>query len=584
MSDSVLVLTGGRKRVWRARLAVLVVIVVAAVVVGGLVMRASGSDPVYRTATVGQQSVESMLHGVGTIEPVTQAAVGFPVAGTVAAVDVKVGDSVTAGQPLAALDVTALEATLHQKQAALDQANLTLQNALDGKAASTSATGQSFLARPGQFTVTLYSTTDDVSAAQQSVLSAQQAVDAARAKAATAMTSATNVCGAIEVDPTNPSGAVASINSCQTALQAVMDAQASVGSAQADLVKASSALDNLLAQLAKDASTTTTAPPAPTTTAPPPTTTPPAPTTTAPATNPPTSDTTKPAAPAPSEPPTTTVPGPTTSAPTNASRSGGGGARLGGSGGSSSGTRSSASTSRAPSAADLVADQSAVDSATADVTAAEQAVAQATVVSPIAGTVVAVNLAPGSAVTAGSTTATVLVAGGGGFEAATTVSVDDVTKVKVGQTATVVPDGAATALTGKVVSISAVPATASTSSTSYGVIVSLPQDATLTNGTIGSVGIVTGTGSGLAVPTSAVQSLGAIHTVTLVEGSQTRTVAVQVGVIGDTWTQITSGLTAGQQVLLASVNAPLPSSATSSSNGTTQTPANFPFARLAGRN
>jgi hypothetical protein len=38
---------------------------------------------------------------------------------------------------------------------------------------------------------------------------------------------------------------------------------------------------------------------------------------------------------------------------------------------------------------------------------------------------------------------------------------------------------------------------------------------------------------------------------------------VQVGVVGDTWTEITSGLTAGEIVVLAQLDAPLPGSATS---------------------
>src|SRR5436190_6752252 len=117
-----------RGRKWRARVAVLAVIVAAAIAAGGVLMQASGSDPTFRSATVSQQAVESMLHGVGTIQPVAQAAVAFPVAGTVASVGVQPGATVTAGQTLASLDTTALTAALHQKQAALDQANLTLRN------------------------------------------------------------------------------------------------------------------------------------------------------------------------------------------------------------------------------------------------------------------------------------------------------------------------------------------------------------------------------------------------------------------------------------------------------------------------
>ena len=74
-----------------------------------------------------------MLHAVATVEPVSQASVAFPVAGTVASVDVAVGDTVAVGDPLASLDTEALEATLTERQAALDQAELVLEKALDGE-------------------------------------------------------------------------------------------------------------------------------------------------------------------------------------------------------------------------------------------------------------------------------------------------------------------------------------------------------------------------------------------------------------------------------------------------------------------
>ena len=43
------------------------------------------------------------LDAVGTLTPVHQADVAFPVSGTVATVDVQPGQHVTAGQPLGAL-------------------------------------------------------------------------------------------------------------------------------------------------------------------------------------------------------------------------------------------------------------------------------------------------------------------------------------------------------------------------------------------------------------------------------------------------------------------------------------------------
>ena len=558
-----------RRRKWPKRMALAVLVVAVGVLVSGLVMQASGSSPQYRTVAASQRDVQAVLQGVGTIEPVTQAAVAFPVAGTVAAVNVNVGDTVAAGQPLAALDVSALTSTLHQQQAALDQANVTLEKALNGQSVPAPTATQT-AARSGPVTATLLAAVTsavdpDVAAAEQAVVSAQKNVDAARDKAAAALASAKSVCAAVgQGTGTDPSGVTSAVNACQTALQAVVDAQAAVSSAQADLAQASTNLDNILQKIANT---------------PPPTT---PPTTESPTTAPPESSPLKPSpttAPSTPPPPATASPAPTpvpptpdtsTSVPSGQSGQtgqggtrggGGGGARLGGS--SAGGSRASGSAAKAPSAADLAAYQSAVDAAQSAVTVAQQAIDQATIVSPIAGTVLAVNLAPGQAAQAGSTTQTILVQGAGGLEAMTSVSLTDITKVKVGQTATVTPDGAAQPVTGSVVSVAAMPNAANTATTTYNVIVSLPPDASsLTNGAIGAIGIVTGTASGVTVPSSAVRTVGNRHTVTVLDGNTTQTVTVQVGVVGDQWTQITSGVTAGQQVVLATISDPLPNSAT----------------------
>ena len=67
----------------------------------------------------------------------------------------------------------------------------------------------------------------------------------------------------------------------------------------------------------------------------------------------------------------------------------------------------------------------------------------------------------------------------------------------------------------------------------------------------------------LAVPTSAVTTNGTTSSVEVLDGNTPRQVTVKVGVVGYTWTQITSGLTKGDQVVLASMSKPLPGSATS---------------------
>lgn len=523
----------------KRRKALIGVIVIALIGSGLLAATAFGADDAsYVTATVATHDVDALLDGVAVVEPVSQASVAFPAAGTVASVDVKLGDSVTVGQALASLDPEQLTQALHEKQATLAQAQLTLQKALNGESVSgvgsgstgtgsrSSSTGASAAAAAASTSSTNAvqltamsiprSNNPQIAAAQQDVLAAQHKVDAAVNTATQALDSATSVCAAAGVGSSTPSTPTsAQLTACQTATKDVLTAEAAVSRAQQQLVAASTALDTLLTQQATT--------------------------------------------------PTTT---PSTSGSGSGSRSGSGTSSGSGTPSSASGSsRSSSAASSSPSSADLISYQKAVDAAQAEVAVAVQAIAQATIVSSIAGTVQAVNLAVGDAVTAGSTTANIVVVGPAGYEVTTTVSVDKVTDVKVGQAATFLPDGSKRPLTGKVASISIIPDSAATT-TSYRVVVGLTDpSAALNNGSTGSVAIVTKSSrSALAVPTSAVATIGTRHTVTVLDGNTAVRTLVQVGVIGDTWTEITSGVTAGQKVVLANLAEPLPGSATDSSS------------------
>ena len=230
------------------------------------------------------------------------------------------------------------------------------------------------------------------------MLQAQQQVDAALADATTALASANTVC-ARQAAPTQQSGgqdgatAASDVTACQSALQAVLAQQQAVSQAQTNLANASRSLDDLLQQRV-------------------------------------------------------------------ASSAGSTGSAGGSSGSGSSGsapTAPSAQSGSSPSSADLAKYQAAVDSAAVEVVVAQQATSQATIVSPIAGNVVAVDLAVGDQVSSGSTTAHIEIVGSGGYEATTTAGVDDIAQVKVGQSATVVPDGVGRSIPGRVVAISVSP-------------------------------------------------------------------------------------------------------------------------------
>ena len=539
--DSHLTLPGRTDRHPRRRqIRVVVAVALAAIVVGAGVAFASSSPSArYRTTTVSSRSTDQILNGVGTTEPVSQATVAFPAAGTVATVGVKPGDTVTAGTELASLDQASLQEAVNQAQSNVDQAELTLERARNGQSVATGATSGA-TAQPTSYsndagdtadssTRTIFiaakgGTDQDLAAAQQAVVDAQRKVDQDLATADQAYATAQQVCSAVTDTASTSSSSGSSSSSsdttndgvaaCSKALDDVLQAQHQVSTSQAALAQALSALDALLAQQA----------------------------TSNPsgggngATNP---DTTK-----------------------SPSQTTGGSATEG-----SSANRSSTT----PSAADLASYQKAVDSAEANLTVAQQALLQATIVSPIDGTVVAVNMAAGETVTAGSTTATIAIAGSGGYEAVTMVKVTDLPKLKVGQTASVQPDGSNTPISGTVTHIGLV-STTSTTGTTYPVTIGLVGDTSqLRNGGTATIAITTASAANsLAVPSSAVHANNGTYTVTVVDGDSTNDVTVQVGAIGPQWTEIKGGLNAGQTVVLADLHQELPTSATSSSNGQQQ--------------
>ena len=528
---------------------------IGAAAVGGLVAQAtiaSGDDgPRYRTAVADRRDITEALHETAVIEPVSQAAVAFPVSGTVASVEVAVGDRVEVSPTLATLDTGSLDPAGNTAQATLDQAELTLQRALDGEAVT--APGQSpddglTAVEPTSGTTTAGGvvaavalvTAADVSdeelrTAQQAVLDAQAQVDADLRTADETLASAREICAALGEpavdDPATTSTTTGTtgtgdISACEDALGIVLDAQTTVQGSQAAVVAASDALEALRSERA--ASTEDPSPP-------PDDAAPAAPS--APAEDRPTGSGSTPTPNGPSDTPTPSAP----------------------SGGTTNGS--------SPSAEELVAYQKAVDAAEVDLSVAEQAVRQAEIRSPIRGTVVAVEIEPGDAVTAGSATSTITVTGDGGYEVTATVGIDDLPDLAVGQAATVTPDGSdGTPVSGEVVNIGIV-GTTDGASTTYPVTIGLTGDSSdLRSGSIASVAISTDDATrALAVPTSAIRAGEGGHTVTVLEDGTASEVEVTVGAVGAEWTEITDGLEPGQVVVLADLDEPLPGTATDSS-------------------
>jgi HlyD family secretion protein len=92
----------------------------------------SASQTAVSTTAVATGTVRSAVTGTGTVVPAQQQNVGFGEAGTLAEVDVKVGDHVTKGQTLARLDTTILQQALQTAQNGETQAQATLNTTANG--------------------------------------------------------------------------------------------------------------------------------------------------------------------------------------------------------------------------------------------------------------------------------------------------------------------------------------------------------------------------------------------------------------------------------------------------------------------
>jgi HlyD family secretion protein len=518
-----------------------VTIVVAVIIVAGAgvaIAMTRSNGHAYRTAVVTKAPVAQMLDGTGTIEAVSQAAVAFPTSGTVQSVDAQVGAHVTAGQTLATLQSGPLMQSLLQQQATLAQAKNNLAKAIAAQDAGTTSTASSASSSSssggssngnGGFGGSTGGGSQGVTAAQQQLLAAQRAVDMGLAQAQRLEHAAANACGApgptgptttttttpgptttttpgptTTTTPGTPNGPGSQV--CIGAQEALLTAQQSLAKAEQDLARAETTLARLLTSSSRSSSNT-----------------------------------------------------PTQSSSSSASRT----ASSSSSGSNSSARSSSGAATHVPTAEELVADQAAVDAANAAAVSAAENLQQATLASPIDGIVGQVSITPGASVSAGSSSATITVVGTGGYEVATTVTVDDIADIKLGQAATIVADGATTSVPGKVVYIGT--ADLSSTSATYPVVIGLNDpnaNAGLRDGATASTSIEVAhaTTSALTVPTSAVQNTNGRHFVELLANGKVTTVTVQVGVVGPLRTQITSGVKAGQTVVLADLHAPLPAS------------------------
>lgn len=495
-------------------LAVVVAVAVLVVAAGTAMARGlpqqGGDTGRYRTAVVATGSVQQTLTVTGTATRVGQVTASFPLAGTVAGVDVAVGDQVSAGQRLATLDPTALQQAVLDAQTALDQARATWQSdqAAVAAAASASAAAASAAAAAARSAAAAAASaaagpapgagnTVDLSgltAAGGAVSAAQKAADAVCAPVL-APSSTGNPPSTSPSTTTSPTTSVTSVADCQAALAALSGAQAKESQAAAAAAAAVTKAAGALSASAARASTVTGSPGSP-----------------------------------------------------------------------SSGTtaRAATGTSAQVSESKLILDASLVTSAEAALTKATGQRSAATLLAPVAGVVGSVAFSVGASASPGSG---IVIVTPGAANITVSVPLANLPAVALGQRATVTPAGAS-ALEGAVASIALLPN--SSSSPAYDVVVTVPQAGdTLATGAKASVAIATSrVDNALVVPVSAVTTVGTgTGSVGVLTDGVLTTATVRTGVVGQGRVQILSGLTAGQTVVLADAAAALPTNGTGGFRG-----------------
>ena len=112
----------------------LVALLLAFLIAHDVLFPASSSTSALRTVTAARGNVRSAVSGTGTVVPATQQNLSFGVAGTLTEIDVKVGDQVKQGQVLAKLDRTTFQTALDQANNNLTTAQATLNNTLNSNA------------------------------------------------------------------------------------------------------------------------------------------------------------------------------------------------------------------------------------------------------------------------------------------------------------------------------------------------------------------------------------------------------------------------------------------------------------------
>ncbi len=463
--------------------------------------------------------MDTNLVVVGTIEPVNDASVSFQVAGQVASVSATPGAQVTAGEPLASLDTTALSESVSSAELSLQSADAKLTEDEDSETASTdTATTTTTVPKTSSSAGSSISQDQAALVTDQATSSGDQQQEAADLKQAqtacglsttptsppsTTSTTTTTTTASSPTTSSDTSGCTNALQQVSTDQQSVAKDQQAVAADESTLAKAITAEESA----ASSASSTTS------------------------------------------------------KSSTGTSSTG-----TTGSGGTSA-KSNAASDAASNSATQIATDEAAIDTAQANVVGAEQSLTDGQLTSPINGTIVSVGINVGETVGADSSTDDIVIIGTKSFEATATLTSAQVPSVKVGLAASVAVDGTTGSIDGAVSQVGPVQSTES--GYSYPVVIALPASANnLFAGSTANISIVTGTKKDvLAVPTSAVTTSGTRAYVVVLSGGNPVDKPVKIGLVGSIYTQVLSGVKQGQEIVLANDADPVPASNTETVGG-----------------
>ncbi len=519
------------------RRAVLISGVVLVVVLGGGVAawaEVGNGSAGYREATVTRADIGTSLSVVGNVDPVSDAAASFQVSGQVATMTVTPGQQVTAGQTLGTLQTTALSEAVSSAESTLaaDQAKLGEDEANES-ASSASPASKTPTSTPSTTTTTTTAPTHPGGGQNATVTQDQTTLTQDESTLATDQ----NKQGADLVQAQNDcttanTGTPTGQATCEAALQTVSSDEQQVSKDQTTVSKDETALGQALA--AESGSTPSSG-------------------------GSPTGNSGSG-----SGSPTSSGHALTAATSADTGNTGNSGAGTGIGAGAGNSNTPSGSSANTDTPEQIASDQADIDSAEADLTNAEQSLKEATLTSPISGTVVSVAINVGDTVSANSSTEIITIIGTKSYEVQATLDSTQVPSVKVGQSSSVEVDGVNGTIEGTVSQVG--PVQSSDTGYTYPVVVALPSSANgLFTGSTANIDIATGSVSNVtAVPTSAVETLGTTsYVLELDKGVLTRK-DIKIGMVGGTYTQVLSGLSPGQSVVLADYAEAVPSSNTNS--------------------